>query len=271
VLALPAGATPSASAPAAKQGCSHPVAVVDAAAPVGTGSCPGVRPGALVRIPRPDVDAQTQYVCTLNFRFRGVDRQGDTHAYMGTAGHCILGEGAWKDVTERVWPLGGGPPVLDADRNQIGEFAYAVRDDLHDFALVRLFGGVAVNPEMCHFGGPTGWNLERTQQGRQLRHYGQGVGVSAVAPARTALSWSMRHEHWVYANGVVVPGDSGGPVISTDGRAVGLVVNLGVHARVRPLFGSEAAAIGIVRLRPPLNRAARAFNQYIFLQTADLR
>jgi SAM-dependent MidA family methyltransferase len=40
--------------------------------------------------------------------------------------------------------------------NRIGEFAYAILQDPKDFALIRLDPGVAANPQMCHFGGPTG-------------------------------------------------------------------------------------------------------------------
>src|SRR5262245_45885553 len=50
---------------------------VPAAAPVGTGTCPGVRPGGIV------VSDVGQ--CTLNFLFQG----SDGARYIGTAGHCI--------------------------------------------------------------------------------------------------------------------------------------------------------------------------------------
>ena len=53
---------------------------VPAAAPAGTGTCPGVRPGAVV-----NSDAGQ---CTFNFLFTA----SDGSRYMGTAGHCILGE-----------------------------------------------------------------------------------------------------------------------------------------------------------------------------------
>src|SRR5437867_10393823 len=52
---------------------------VPASAPFGTGTCPGVRPGAIVRS---DVGQ-----CTLHFLFVG----SDGSRYIGTAGHCILG------------------------------------------------------------------------------------------------------------------------------------------------------------------------------------
>src|SRR6266853_1497553 len=62
------------------------------AAPLGTGTCPGVRPGAIVLT---DVGQ-----CTLNFLFQGSDGSG----YIGTAGHCILGTSPiGGDVGEMSW------------------------------------------------------------------------------------------------------------------------------------------------------------------------
>src|SRR6267378_6503611 len=79
---------------------------VPAAAPLGTGTCPGVRPGAIVRS---DVGQ-----CTLNFLFEG----SDGSRYIGTAGHCILGTSPiGGDVGEMSWAPGTGPVARDADGN----------------------------------------------------------------------------------------------------------------------------------------------------------
>ena len=56
------------------------------AAPVGTGPCPGVRPGAIVR-----ADIYYDH-CTLNFLFLG----SDGSRYIGTAGHCITDAGGFR-------------------------------------------------------------------------------------------------------------------------------------------------------------------------------
>src|SRR5262245_58249226 len=53
---------------------------VPAAAPVGTTACPGVRPGAIVN--------SEVGQCTFNAVFAG----SNGSVYIGTAGHCILGE-----------------------------------------------------------------------------------------------------------------------------------------------------------------------------------
>src|SRR5207245_2952922 len=85
---------------------------VPAAAPFGTGTCPGVRPGAIVLS---DVGQ-----CTLNFLFVG----SDGSRYIGTAGHCILGTSPFGgDVGEMAWAPGTGPEARDAGGNRIGECA----------------------------------------------------------------------------------------------------------------------------------------------------
>jgi hypothetical protein len=140
-----------------------------------------------------------------------------------------------------------------------------------DFALVRIDAGVAVSPQMCHFGGPTGINDDITTSARTIRHFGNGVGVGTVVPARTAWATAMTDEHRVRATGVAVPGDSGGPAITADGRALGVVVDLGLQgARIQGL-GVDTGVVGITRLRPQLNEAARTLNQIIRIQTAQLR
>src|SRR5712692_9935855 len=66
---------------------------VPASAPIGTGTCPGVRPGAVVR-------SDVVGLCTLNFFFLG----SDGSSYVGTAGHCILVRDLFGgDVGERSW------------------------------------------------------------------------------------------------------------------------------------------------------------------------
>src|SRR5918999_4910623 len=66
----------------------------DGQLPVGVGTCPGVRPGGDLRS---DIGQ-----CTLNFLF--VTPEGER--YIGTAGHCILGEGggvAGEGAGEKTW------------------------------------------------------------------------------------------------------------------------------------------------------------------------
>lgn len=216
---------------------------VPAASPIGTGTCPGVRPGGIV------VSDVGQ--CTLNFLFQG----SDGNRYIGTAGHCILGTGELEtNVGEQSWAPGTGPEARDGNGNRIGEFAYAVLLDPKDFSLIRLDSNVPADPGMCHFGGPTGVNADQpaVTQPVTLEFFGNGVGVGVAVPARTAVAAGMPDPDHVFANGVAAPGDSGSGVISSDGRAVGVLVTLGVHTGGGIL---DSGLIGITRLLPQAERA----------------
>ena len=229
---------------------------VPTAAPVGTGTCPGVRPGAIV-------NSDTGQ-CTFNFLFAGSDGQ----RYMGTAGHCILGESPiGGDVGERSWAPGTGPEARDANDQRIGEFAYAILQDPKDFAVIRLDPGVAASPQMCHFGGPTGTNADLTNSAVVLHHFGNGIAIGSVLPARTHLAPSTPDPDHVFANGVALPGDSGSGVISADGRAVGVLVTVGVHTSTLGV-PTDAGTIGITRLAPQEARAEQVLGLTLTLQTA---
>jgi hypothetical protein len=232
---------------------------VPAAAPAGTGTCPGVRPGAIV-------NSDTGQ-CSFNFLFNG----SDGRRYMGTAGHCILGESpVGGDVGEESWAPGSGPVASDADGNRIGEFAYAVLQDPKDFAVVRLDPGVEASPQMCHFGGPTGTNTDQGSSPVVLNHFGNGIGVGSVLPARSAVAFGMPNPDHVYAAGAVVPGDSGSGIISSDGRAVGVIVTTGLHTGSIGTGGLDAGAMGITRLAPQEARAEQVLGVGLTLQTAPL-
>src|SRR5256884_1389356 len=113
---------------------------VPAAAPFGTGTCPGVRPGAIVLS---DVGQ-----CTLNFLFVG----SDGSRYIGTAGHCIVGTSPFGgDVGEMAWAPGTGPEARDGGGNRIGEIAYAILQDPKGFSLIRLDAQVQASAGTCHF------------------------------------------------------------------------------------------------------------------------
>lgn len=227
------------------------------APPVGIGSCPGVRPGAIV-----ESDAGQ---CTFNFLFSG----SDGNRYIGTAGHCILGESPiGGDVGEQSWSAGSGPVARDASGNRVGEFAYAILQDPKDFALIRLDSGVQASAQMCHFGGPTGINSDQTSATTVLHHFGNGIGVGIVLPARSAVAFGLPDADHVYAEGAVVPGDSGSGIISADGRAVGVIVTTGIHSSSIGTSGIDVGTMGITRLGPQLERASEVLGLGFALQTA---
>jgi hypothetical protein len=239
---------------------------VPAASPIG-GSltrCTGVRPGAVL-----NTDTG---VCSFNFMFRG----SDGNRYMGTAGHCILVDsttGAMAASTmseEEVYSPGSGPKAMDSDGKRIGEFAYAILSDPKDFALIRLDRGVEASPQMCHFGGPTGLNADRppVTEPVVLNQYGQGVALGSLLPARSLLALGMPDPDHVFAQGVVLPGDSGSGVISSDGRAVGVAVSTGAHLGGVGTSGLDTGLVGITRLKPQLERAEKMLGIDLEMVTA---
>ncbi|HKN90445.1 MAG TPA: hypothetical protein VJ622_09190 [Acidimicrobiia bacterium] len=226
--------------------------------PVGIGSCPGVRPGA---------EVQTQVgLCTLNFLFEAPDHE----RYIGTAGHCILGEGGpmGDNVGEKTWPKGQGPVAKDSAGHRIGEFAYAILQDPKDFSLIRLDHGVEASPEMCQFGGPTGINDDVGDGTKVLEYWGNGIGIGSTLPARSAVADGFPNADHVYAAGLALPGDSGSAVITDDGRAVGVLVTVGVHGFGIDQNGVDFGTIGITRIAPQLARASEVLGTKLSLVTA---
>jgi hypothetical protein len=232
---------------------------VPVAAPVGVGSCPGVRPGAIV-------NSDTGQ-CSFNFLFAG----SDGALYMGTAGHCILGESpVGGDVGESSWGAGEGPEARDADDVRIGEFVYAILVDPKDFALIRLDPDVTPSAQMCHFGGPTGVNSETTSGPVVLQHFGNGVAIGSVLPARSGVALGMPDPDHVFAQALALPGDSGSGIISNDGRAIGVVVTVGVHSGGVGTGGVDAGVVGITRLAPQIVRAEEVLAIALSLELAPL-
>jgi hypothetical protein len=225
-------------------------------APVGSTPCPDVRPGA-------HVTTSADTGGSLNFLFRG----SDGHRYVGTAGHLLA------DEATHVWKKDGPTAQID-DGTTIGRaaFAWNFNEQPRDFALIRLTPGVKADPAMCHWGGPTGINTDTAAGPIVLRHYGQGMGISEIVPARTLIASTMANDEMVGAFGIAAPGDSGSPVISEDGRAVGLQVVAGaIWGTVLPeTEGLTPGDVGIYRLGPQVEAAEKALGIELKLLTAPL-
>jgi hypothetical protein len=201
--------------------------------------------------------------CTFNFLF--TDPKGGR--YIGTAGHCILSQAG-----ERSWAPGAGPVASAFDAQgtaaPIGRFVYAVMQDPKDFAVIRLDRAVTANPAMCHFGGPIGLNTDLTNATTTLHHFGNGVGIGNVVPARTEVATSMASPDHVFADGVAVFGDSGSGVVDDAGRAVGVLVTIGGHLGQVSTNGVDGGFIGITRIGPQLARAGRVLGLPLTLVNA---
>lgn len=253
VAASLTGATPDFSLGGAP--CSLiPVPAADAT-PVGVGPCAGVRPGGRV---------ETEIgLCTYNFLFQAPDGT----RYIGTAGHCILGTTPVADSAgEKLWPKGGGPQAKTGGQ-RVGEFAYAVLESPKDFALIRLDPGVEASPAMCHFGGPVGVFEGTSPDTTVLEYYGNGVAIGSVLPARSGVAEGIPNDDHVYAVGLALPGDSGSGVISSDGRAVGVLVTTGLHGFGFSENGVDFGTMGITRIVPQIARASEALGVRLTLVT----
>jgi hypothetical protein len=212
--------------------------------------------------------------CTLGFLFDG----GNGERYIGSAGHCFLDDG-----TERTWSEGG--PSVTVGGHVIGAVAYAIWNQSilnplpgdpssslpvgFDFALIRLSASTQANPQMCHFGGPTGINSSTDHTPRAVHYVGAGEFVGTIQetstpvfPARSASATGFADPTTVALNGPVGPGDSGMPVIDREGRAVGLLSHLGSP------MGSSFAPVS--RLQPHVARASAALGVSLSLRTAPL-
>lgn len=241
--------------------------------PVGISACPGVRPGASIDT----ASAAGGGRCTLNFLFNG----SDGNRYAATAAHCVpgyydLGVGTSPTLSgEQTWPGSAGPEVRERTGLPIGNFAYAflgsAAQQPFDFALIRLntYGTSVSDPQMCHFGGPTSLNSDISTDTSIFRHYGQGAGVGMSLPARTAVSiLGMPDAEHVFVQGVAISGDSGSPIISQDGRAVGVITTVGFKANLNG--PSEAGDVGVLRLGHMIRRAASKLGTNLTLMTAPV-
>jgi hypothetical protein len=156
----------------------------------------------------------------------------------------------------------------DSEGKRIGEFAYAALQDPKDFALIRLDSNVPADPQMCHFGGPAGTNADLAQVPTLLHHYGNGEVIGDVLPARSALALGTPNPDRVLATGLAVPGDSGSGIISADGRAVGVVVALGVALGGLGTDGLDAGPVIVTRIAPQESRAEQVLGTTLTLRTA---
>lgn len=222
--------------------------------PYGPGTCPGVRPGAQLHT--------SNGSCTFNFLFKG----SDGRRYIGSAGHCIVPAGGG------VWKPSKGPAASDGSGREIGNVVYAIEDDFsyRDFALIAIKPGVKVDPQMCHFGGPTGVNTDITSDTTLLHHFGYGAGFALTIPARTAIATrGLQMPTHIFAEGLAVFGDSGGAVVDARGRAVGLMEGLG-PADVAIESTDDVGVVRIIRIGPMIKLAEGALGIRLRLLTADL-
>ncbi len=200
---------------AAKEGAA---ALIAPAAPVGddggateeTHACWGrIQPGARMTSPAG---------CTMNWVFR--DETGAL--YVGTAGHCIGATGS-NGRSVSLWGTG-----------VIGTSAFNVNAGIgRDFGLVRIdpakYG--IVDPTLCHWGGPSSVAAFTPTGGiasdtRPVLQYGFGVVFNTAAVSRARVHEMQGVSSSSFGlEGTISSGDSGSPVMLTDGSAAGVVTH----------------------------------------------
>jgi hypothetical protein len=219
--ALPAPESALAAARALAPGVAL-VEPADTPTPSLAGGCEGkIRPGAPLLL-------DDRWVCTASFVFR--DAEGSL--YVGTAGHCL------RPGTSKVGVAGVGEDV--------GDVAFSTGDAGagQDFGLVRIDPAyyASVEPSMCRWGGPSGM-YRFDDQHHLLLHYGWGLGYDAL-PASRGRAGLMPSYGWLDDGTVAYvtetnAGDSGSPLMTEDGRAVG------VHTHTSGLANVPGAGFGL--------------------------
>lgn len=167
-----------------------------------------LQPGALLQTPEGNN-------CTVGFMLDEFDEDGEDtgQEWFVTAGHCFVDDGAM------TWEPDLGPEVTVRDA-VVGRAVYAVKDWAlgYDVALVRLtIEDSSVDPSVCYWGGPTHTTSTSPEEGDTLLFSGQGGLLHPREQMATA-----DQELWVQYRGYHGGGDSGAPVMSEDGNALGI-------------------------------------------------
>ncbi len=202
---------------------------------------------------RPGVQISTQSGgCTTNFIFyeREVDAEGNVtfDVFIGLAAHCFTlgGSTGTNGCVTPTRPLGSRATVSGASHPatlvysswvamQEGDESDPNTCSKNDFGIVKLDerDEAKVNPTLQFYGGPDGLRTSPTEQGTGVFSYGNSslrLGVSLLSPKRgystgtTNAGWS----HGVYTVSPGIPGDSGSAMVDADGKALGVVVTLGL-------------------------------------------
>lgn len=214
---------------------------------------------------RPGVQIVTEgSQCTSNFIFRD---QVSSDLFIGLAAHCVDHVGQ----SSTIRGVNGGVAAT-------GDVAYISFDHTdHDFGLVLIpeSDEGLVHPAMLHFGGPTG--LADTGQlvgGEKFLFYGnsgsrQGIEESNWHEGYVTITSEYESDGHAVTPGI--PGDSGSGLLDAEGRALGVLVTVGVSASIastNPL--TWAGTNGFTNLDAAVSFAENETGMELELQTWDL-
>jgi hypothetical protein len=174
----------------------------------------GIRPGIWLTFSSALGNAALGGRCTANFVFQTTAGAFDPaqQLYLGTAGHCVtLGQVVYGIVLR--------PDTATTVVVRIG--AVVVDDDgAPDFGLIEIDPALNdwVSPSVAHLGGPTGVYNGPGNVPAALTGHGTGIGVGGTP--RPGMLGAFNGGAF-FMTGVSTAGDSGGPIITADGLAVG--------------------------------------------------
>jgi hypothetical protein len=207
------------------------------------------------------MEAPRGTVYTMGFLFKGTNAKRQTASYVATVGNFVL-----PTFGTKTWAPRTGPKAYDGAGKLIGSFVYATHTDTPEFAafgLVQLDKTVKANPQVCHFGGPTGLYTGTAATPGTVEYYGNGFPLDAVSAARTALTTGTSDAETAWAQGLVSPvdtGDAGAPFL-VNGQALG-IWDGGIG------LGGAGAGFAIARLGPKIATVQKALKLKLTLQTA---
>ena len=200
-----------------------------------------IRPGARMTAP---------VGCTFNWIVR--DSAGDL--YIGSAGHCT-------GVGSRVATEG------------VGEFGTVVYNGYSrgiDWLLVKVDANKLhrVDPTLCHWGGPGALGVPDLGDELLVYGFGTGYGTLAATRARVGVAYTKTAGEMQYV-GMMQPGDSGAPVMTDEGEAVGIHVRSSLSVPVVGLRVDPSYKYA-TRLDFAMADASTALGTTISLVTSDV-
>lgn len=216
-----------------------------------------IRPGASVLTFTSDTGEEWP-ACTANFVFRSPD---NASLYLGTAAHCVTDHeiGATVDVAEGE---ASGTLVYSSWKALGGEEEWTGAKLYNDLALIRIPDAhrAKVHPAVVHYGGPTGL-ASPPDTGDQLLTYGDteyrevAPGTDRLDPRRGVVTTANASWTMAYFTGPSIWGDSGSPVMTADGQALGVmsIWNYYLPWTNRPPEESLPHSNGLSNLGPALD------------------
>ena len=206
---------------------------------------------------RPGVDIYTPTaVCASNFLFV---RPDNTSVFLGTTANCV------RDLPVGGLVTIGGPEVLGflvysswQTMEELGETDPYARE-YNDFAVVKVDESWRdlVNPTMLHLGGPSGLaDPSSAGLGARVKTYTNDTSQEGLVSGH-AGDWAVL----VHGIPPTLPGTMGRGALTPEGKALGVVVNLGVVP--------NPGANGVARLDTLMAYARDHAKLYMDLVTAD--